>query len=111
VIKLKLEITQSEAHQSETRPSIAQQTEKDFLKILSELIDDRIWLDVVLNRNKLSQSEFDKTSLGNNTLAEPQEVANRLIQNANKVKNTETDLEKTIKVPAGLSIQGFPYQK
>ncbi len=87
------------------------QLEKEFLDILSELIDDPVWLDTALNQNNsyraddqlANQSINDRGPINTGHSADPQDIANRL------------DLEETIivstDVSSDLSLQAYPYQK
>lgn len=108
---MKLDTVQTDCVQVDNDQVDNDQVEKELLKILSELIDDRIWLDSVLKQNNLYPSDIDKTLLDNITLDGSQEVANRLIQSAGDVAYTEADLEETIIVSSDLSLQTYPYQK
>lgn len=106
----------------ESTPRETDQLEKEFLDILSELIDDPVWLDTALNQNNsyrasdqlANQSINDRSPTNTKHSADPQDIANRLVQGVN-VEATETDLEETIivstDVSSDLSLQTYPYQK
>ncbi len=123
-----------ELAQTETDP-----LEEEFLNILSDLIDDPIWLEMVLNQNnahqagaQLANQSINGRSLTNfEHLADLQGSANKLAQPANNAQTTQTDLEDTMIistnvstdvsaavstdapnwVSSDLSLQAYPYPK
>jgi len=84
------------------------QSEKEFLEILSELINDSTWLGVILNKDNTCLPYRANLAVNNQPLEGSQVVANKMIQSVSDVTKEDSDLETTIVVSHNLSLEQYP---